>query len=296
MAQALQFIPSHDGSRIGEERALRQWLRELKRLPRLEPDEERALAIAAQRDPDGREAAVLLERHTYLAVLTALDFRFARYGLFDMVHDGIEGLVMALQRFDTERGLRFSTYARFWVRARIADAVATHHGALRFGTSRGHRKVLRNLTRTERALRRQGLVPSAALVGRALDVSREDVEAARTFLSVSALSAESPVGEDGTMWWIDTLAADGPDVDAVVHEHRTVEARAETFASFAATLSDRERLLWNERMVSDDPRSTPDLAAELGVSRQRISQVEGNVRRKLRQYVDREGIAEVIAG
>lgn len=296
MPDPMQSIPSHDGSRLGEERALRAWLRTLNRLPRLSAEEERGLVVAAQANPGGPEAATLLERHVYLAGLTALDFRFARYSLFDMVNDGIEGLVMAMQRFEVERGLRFSTYARFWVRARIADAVATHHGPFRFGTSRNHRKVLRSLTRTERSLRKQGLVPSAQLLARALGVTPPDVEAARLFLSAPPQSVEAPIGEDGGTLWLDAYASDDPDVDVVVAAHLASEARREAFDAFEETLSPREQQLWQERMVSDAPRTTPELADELGVSRQRISQVEGGVRRKLEQYILRTGVAEVIAG
>lgn len=294
MAHALDRIPTHDGSRQDEERALRRWLQSLKRLPRLTLEEEQALVRVAQNDPGSREAETLIERHVYLSVLTALDFRFARYGLFDMVQDGVEGLMTALQRFEPERNLRFSTYARWWVRARIADAVATHHGALRFGTSRGHRKVLRNLTRTERSLRTQGLIPSAALVARALDVKPDDVTAARTFLAVSALSAESPIGEDGSVTWLDMQADDGPSVEMLVEERLTTEKRDELFDRFAATLNERELLLWNERMVAEDPRTTPDLAEQLGVSRQRVSQVEGAVRSKLRRFVETRSSVEVL--
>jgi RNA polymerase sigma-32 factor len=296
MPDPMQSIPSHDGSRHGEERALRSWLRTLNRLPRLSPDEERALLIAAQASPGGAAAATLLERHVYLAGLTALDFRFARYSLFDMVNDGIEGLVMAMQRFEVERGLRFSTYARFWVRARIADAVATHHGPMRFGTSRNHRKVLRSLTRAERSLRKQGLIPSAQLLARALGVTPPDVEAARLFLSVAPQSVEAPLGEEGSALWLDAYASDEPDLVSIVADHRAHAARVEAFDAFAETLSPREQQLWRERMVSEDPRTTPELAEELGVSRQRVSQVEGGVRRKLEQYILRTGVADVIAG
>ena len=295
MPNALQQIPAHDGSRAGEERALRRWLQSLKRLPRLTIEEEQGLVARAQEDPASPEAQTLIERHVYLTVLTALDFRFARYGLFDMVQDGIEGLMTALERYEPERQLRFSTYARWWVRARISDAVSMHHGVMRFGTSRGHRKVLRNLSRTERALRTQGLVPSAALVARALDVSEDDVTAARTFLAVAAISAESPVGPEGSASWLELHADDGPSVEAVVEARLTAERRSAAFEEFAATLNTRERMLWDERMVAEDPRTTPDIAAELGVSRQRISQVEGAVRKKLRRFVESTGAPDLLS-
>ncbi|MFT4702974.1 MAG: RNA polymerase sigma-32 factor [Bradymonadia bacterium] len=288
-------IPEHDGSHADGKRALRAWLRQLRSLPRLTHDEEKALIVEAQHDISSPAAATIIERHTYLAVLVALDFQFARYDPFDMVSDGIEGLMTALQRFEVDRGWRFSTYAKFWVRARISDAVATHHGALRFGTSRGHRKVLRNIGRLDRQLRKQGLVPTDALIARALSVKEEEVTTARIYLTVPSVSAESPIGVEEGFAWIDTAADDSPNSEMLVADAEEHALRKSLFNEFADTLSEREQLLWFERMVSDEPRSTPDIAEQLGVSRQRVSQVEGAVRQKLRRYVERSGTQELVA-
>ena len=250
MPNALQQIPAHDGSRAGEERALRRWLQSLKRLPRLTIEEEQRLVARAQEDP-----AVSADAHRAARVPHGADraglplraLRALRHG-----QDGIEGLMTALERYEPERQLRFSTYALVGPcshQRRGVDAPRRHALRDQPRAQEGPPQPLPNRARAAHA----GLVPSAALVARALDVSEDDVTAARTFLAVAAISAESPVGPEGSASWR-AARNDGPSVEAVVEARLTAERRSAAFEEFAATLNTRERMLWDERMQAEDPR------------------------------------------
>ncbi len=266
---------------------LSAYLAEVRRHPLLDPEEERKLAIRYTETGDREAAQRLVTANLRLVVKLAFQYHRQWSNVLDLIQEGNVGLVEALSRYDPYRGIRFSSYAQYWIRAMILRFLMDNYRLVRLGSTRHGRKLFFQLQKERERLIREGISPSTRALAEALDVPEEEVVNVERHLSAPALSLHAPVG-----------SAEGRPLSEIVQDedHQDPE---EAFAStelggvvqeklhaFAETLTDeRERAIWEKRLVAADPASLSDLGDAFGVSKERIRQVESRIKRRLKEFL-----------
>jgi RNA polymerase sigma-32 factor len=264
------------------------------RAPLLEAEHERDLARRWREGGDERALHELTR--AYLRLVIALAARYRHYGLpmSDLVQEGNVGLMQAAMRFEPEREIRFSTYASWWVRAAVQDFVLRNWSIVRTGTTSAQKSLFFNLRRLRARiadLSENGISPgNRAEVARILGVPERDVDQMAARLSAPDHSLNAVLGDEAGAEWQDFLAdeAEAPD-EIVMHAHDDA-ARAGLVRAAMAGLSDRERLIVQQRHLVEDAITLEALGARLGVSKERVRQIEGAALAKLKRAVqDRVG-------
>jgi RNA polymerase sigma-32 factor len=259
------------------------------RRPLLTLERERELSA---RWHDGGDVAALHEivsAHLRLVVATAA--RYRNYGLpfADLVQEGSVGLMQAGARFDPARNVRFSTYASWWIRAAIQEYVLHNWSIVRGGTSAGQKALFFKLRWLRAKLERNARGGSAAelnqRIARALKVSPKEVVTATAMLALRDQSLNQTLGEDGTDEWQDMLPDTRPNPEEVTMTHHDGAVRSRCLEAALAELSAREQHILRERMLREERVTLEAVGRNLGVTKERVRQIEHKAMAKLRQSV-----------
>ena len=255
-------------------------------LPLLARDEEFALARRWREDGDEVALHRLVSAYTRLVVSTAS--RFRNYGLpmGDLVQEGNVGLMQAAARFEPEREVRFSTYAGWWIRSAIQDFILRNWSIVRTGTTSAQKTLFFNLRRLRARIADASSgtlgVEGRRLIARELNVGEAEVEAMEMRLSGGDQSLNAPIGETGEDDWQDFLADKRPSPEDMVIGARDAATRSRWLADSLDELSPRERTIIRARRLVEDGATLAELGLELGVSKERVRQLEHRALMKLR--------------
>jgi RNA polymerase sigma-32 factor len=266
------------------------YLQRIGRRPQLSAEEQRDLARRV-RDLDDVEAArLLVESNLRLVVSAAREL--SRFGVpfEDLVQEGNLGLVRAVRRFDPERGVKFSTYAYWWIRAFVLKHILDAAHLVKLGTTQAQRKVFFRLRQEQRRLATEGIEANDARLAEGLGVSERDVRSMAGRMRAHT-SLDAPVGDpdEPGLLRID-LVRDAPETDPeTVIERNELHARVRTSANrFAQTLSGRDRDLFRLRWMVEEPITLAGFGARAGISRERARQLEDRVLDRFRTYLETE--------
>jgi RNA polymerase sigma-32 factor len=275
----------------------RPFVRAAMQAPYLTREQERDFAIA-WRDRQDRAA---LERivSAHLRLVIAIAGRFRNYGLPmpDLIQEGNIGLMQAAERFDISRDVRFSTYASWWIRAAIQEYVLKNWSIVRGGTSSAQKALFFNLRRLKADIARRiaegEMLDEAQEIAQKLNVSRADVVQMDMRLSGSDISLDiTPADLDSDApARVTTLAADGPLPDEITAAAIDGERRETWLKAALSALSDRERHVVQARRLAEPSATLESLGAKLGVSKERVRQIEARALEKLRSTLLRKAPA-----
>jgi RNA polymerase sigma-32 factor len=282
-------------------RGSQRFMREAMRAPLLAADHERDLA---RRWRDEKDEHALHELITaYLRLVVAMAARFRHYGLpmSELVQEGSVGLMQAAARFEPEREVRFSTYATWWIRSAMQDFVLRNWSIVRTGTTSAQKSLFFNLRRLRARI---GDIGDGAIgaeargqVAQALGVPERDVDAMAARMSAPDRSLNAPLTDEGEGGeWQDLLADehDTPEAEAMVAHDSA--ARADLVREALRDLSDRERLIIRQRKLEEETVTLEALGQRLGISKERVRQIEGNALEKLRRALIKRVGDPVAAG
>ena len=268
--------------------ARRRMLRAAMKAPYLERDEERRLAVLWKEQRDQQALHKLTSAHMRLVIAIAARFRNFGLPMGDMIQEGHVGLLEAAARFEPEREVRFSTYATWWIRASIQDYILRNWSIVRGGTSSTQKALFFNLRRLRARLARSlGAMNDAnlyATIARAIGVSRDDVALMDSRLSGPDLSLNAPVVEsdDASAERQDFLPCPAPLPDEVVGSGIDGDRRSNWLHRALTTLDERERRIVSERRLTEDGATLESLGQKLGISKERVRQIETRALDKLR--------------
>jgi RNA polymerase sigma-32 factor len=267
-----------------------RYVRAAMRTPLLSAEHEHDLAVQWREQGDERALHELTS--AYLRLVVALAARYRHYGLpmNDLVQEGNVGLMQAAMRFEPSREVRFSTYAAWWIRAAVQDFVLRNWSIVRTGTTSAQKSLFFNLRRLRARiadLSETSISPAnRAEVSRILGVPERDVEQMAARLSANDHSLNATLGTEAGAEWQDFLADEGETPDQIVMHARDDEARVDLVREAMSGLSDRERLIVRERHLLDESMTLEALGARLGVSKERVRQIEGAALAKLKRAVE----------
>lgn len=259
------------------------------RAPLLSRERECDLARRWRERGDAAAMHELVESHSRLAVSVARRFRGYGVPLDDLVQEGHIGLMQAADRFDPDRGVRFSTCAMWWIRAAIQDYVLRNWSVVRPSTTASQKLLFFGLPRYRARLTRGGADPMTpaqrGIVARSLKVHEDEVERMEHRLGASDQSLNLPLHEDGTGERQDAVPDSRAGPEARVVERREREARLGWVREALGALNRRERRIIRARHLTESPATLEQLGVELGVSKERVRQVENRALDKLRARV-----------
>lgn len=267
---------------------LAAYLAHLRYIEPLPAEDQQALAERYHNDSDVQAAKLLILSNVRLVVKIAREYRRRRESLMELIQEGNVGLAEAIRRYDPYRGVKFTSYAQYWIRAMIMNYLMNVGQTLKIGSTRAGRKLFFNLRRErERLLRETNEQPSTRLLAEQLEVSEAEVVNVMRVLDGAPLSLDAPApGFEKT-----SLGSVLSDHEASSPEDDVVEAdfsnRLNTvLREFGDTITDkREKTIWSERVLSDDPKSLQQLGDMFSVSRERVRQIESKLKKRVEIYL-----------
>jgi RNA polymerase sigma-32 factor len=263
-------------------------------------DAETELKLAyAWRDERDEEALHRLI-NAYMRLAISMASKFKRYGapMNDLIQEAGLGLMKAADKFDPDRGVRFSTYAVWWIKASIQDYVMRNWSMVRTGSTSSQKSLFFNMRRVQARIEREAMAQGEELDGYQLremiahevGVPLRDVEMMEGRLSGSdfSLNATQSVEDEGREW-IDTIEDEGPRGDQLVEQDHDREALRSWLTDAMDKLNERERFIVRERKLRDAPRTLESLGEELSLSKERVRQLEAAAFQKMRKHLERHG-------
>src|SRR6201994_2104479 len=274
---------------LNGESGLSRYLAEIRKFPMLEPQEEYMLA-KRWREHDDRDAAhKLVTSHLRLVAKIAMGYRGYGLPISEVVSEGNVGLMQAVKRFEPEKGFRLATYAMWWIKASIQEYILRSWSLVKMGTTANQKKLFFNLRKAKSkisALDEGDLRPDQVkLIAKRLGVTEQDVVDMHRRLGGDA-SLNAPIREEGDSGeWQDWLGGDSDSQEAVLAQGEELETRRSALSDALGVLNERERRIFEARRLVDDPVTLEDLAAEFGVSRERVRQIEVRAFEKVQKAV-----------
>ena len=261
----------------------------------LDAETELRLAYAWRDQRDEQALHRLITAYMRLAISMASKFR--RYGapMNDLIQEASLGLMKAADKFDPDRGVRFSTYAVWWIKASIQDYVMRNWSMVRTGSTSSQKSLFFNMRRVQARLEREAASNGIPLdkhqlrqmIATEVGVPLHDVEMMEGRLSGSdySLNATQSSDDEGREW-IETLEDEGAQQSARVEHEKDIDTLRDWLLSALSDLNERERFIVRERKLRDDPRTLESLGNELGLSKERVRQLEAAAFGKMRKSLE----------
>jgi RNA polymerase sigma-32 factor len=271
--------------------------------PYLGREEERTLAFRWKNDADEEALHALTRAHMRLVIALAVRFRHYGLSVADLIQEGHIGLLEAAARFEPERDVRFSTYATWWIRASMQNYVLHNWSIVRGGTSSAQKSLFFNLRRLRAKLAQGGDASTATdvvnSIALALGVPRSDVESMDARLSGPDLSLNAPLGGSDSFGVerVAMLVDDKPRPDEAAGLALDTDRRTAWLNEALTELSERERRIVRERRLAEEAATLEALGHRLGISKERVRQIESRAIEKLRAALTKrhvENAAEVM--
>ena len=257
--------------------------------PMLSREKEMELARRWRDEQDEKALHELVGAYMRLVISIAGKFRAYGLPMSDLIQEGNVGLMQAAARFDPERDVRFSTYASWWIRSAMQEFILRNWSIVRTGTSAGQKSLFFNLRWLRARIDGVGagtISPDATeKIASALKVSPRDVETMSMRLSQFDQSLNEPISLDGPEEWGAQLADEGPGPDEVVLHKRELSTRSGWLACAMAELTEREQLIIAERRLNEERVTLEELGGRLGITKERVRQIEHKAYEKLRAAV-----------
>ena len=268
--------------------SLRHYLQQVAQFPRLTREEELDLATRYREHGDPEAAYRLVTGNLRLVVTIAFEYRRAFLNIMDLVQEGNIGLMQAVKKFDPFRGVPFSAYAAWWIRAYILKHLLDHWSIVRVGTTNARRKLFFNLKKERERLESLGVSPGTKLLAEAFSTSEDDVIDVSRALLARDVSLDAPVTEDGQRAIWETIPIAQTPMDESIAQEELRSILREKLAAFGDTLDEREAFIFRNRLVADEPLTLQQVGDEFGFTREAARLIEKKVIDRLRDYLRSE--------
>jgi RNA polymerase sigma-32 factor len=273
--------------------------KEIQRFPMLDPQDEYLLAKRWREHGDRDAADRLIVSHLRLVAKIARGYRGYGLPIADLISEGHIGLLQAVQRFEPEKGFRFSTYAVWWIKSAIRGYILRSWSLVKIGTAANHSKLFFNLGKAKSrisALNDGDMRPDQVkLIAKRLGVTEQDVVGMNRRLDGDA-SLNDPFREESdSTEWQEWLVSDSPDQEETLAASEEFDNRRNELSVALGALNPRARRIFEGRRLAEDPMTLAELANEFGVSRERVRQIEARAFEKVQKIMNRVATIETPA-
>ncbi|MEI6560201.1 MAG: RNA polymerase sigma factor RpoH [Rhodospirillaceae bacterium] len=294
MAAAVATVPV-----IGHEGNLTRYLQEIRRFPMLDVGEEYMLAKAWREHGDADAAHRLVTSHLRLVAKIAMGYRGYGLPLSELISEGNVGMMQAVKRFDPDRGFRLATYAMWWIRASIQEFILHSWSLVKIGTTAAQKKLFFNLRKLKGQLQAidEGDLSAEHVrsIAEKLDVPEADVVDMNRRLRAPDHSLNAPLRADAEMEWQDTLVDESDSQEVGLMQRQELGKRRRLLNDAIEALNERERHIFTERHLREQPTTLEELSRLYGVSRERIRQIEERAFAKIQKAVRKMVLMEQLA-
>jgi RNA polymerase sigma-32 factor len=269
LARAERPLPPQD--------ALQRYMRDVERHSLLTREEEHELAERYRQTGDVDAAYRLVTANLRLVVKIAHEYQRTAFSLLDLIQEGNIGLMRAVQKFDPYRGVKLSSYAAWWIRAYILRYVMENWRIVKLGTTQAQRKLFFNLRKEQTKLAAQGFDPTAKLLAERLSVSEQDVTEMDQRLAQDEVRLDAPMSDESRENRADRLVSTAPAADERLADLQLKAILREKLAEYGTRLEDKERFIFENRLVAQDPMTLQEVGDHFGVTRERARQIEAKL-------------------
>jgi RNA polymerase sigma-32 factor len=278
-----------------EERALvpydplQLYLYEIKKYKLLTKEEETELAIRVKEYNDEEAAYRLVTSNLRLVVKIAMDFhRYWTKSLLDLIQEGNLGLIQAVRKFDPYRGIKFSYYSSYWIKAYMLSFIMKNWKLVKIGTTQTQRKLFYNLAKEREKLISQGIMPETKLLAERLNVKETDIEEMTQRLGGGEVSINAPVGDGGKEEYSSFLPDDRMDIDDQLSEIQGRTVLLDKLEEYRKTLKGKELDIFESRIMSDNPLTLQELGDKYNISRERVRQIQARIVNNIKKWLSEE--------
>ena len=269
--------------------ALHRYLQEISQYELLSREETEELATRFQETGDQEAAYRLVSSNLRLVVKVAMDFqKYWMQNFMDLIQEGNVGLVQATKKFDPYRGVKFSYYAAYWIRAYILKFIMDNWRLVKIGTTQAQRKLFFGLNKERKLLEAQGFTPEIKLLADRLNVKESEVIEMSQRMDNWDVSLEAPVRSDSEDEQKNFIPQEGPGVEELVAGQEVRERLGELLVGMQDKLNEKEKVILSHRLLNDDPQTLQTIAEQFGISRERVRQIEANLLKKLKKQLEKD--------
>lgn len=267
---------------------LQTYLQEIQKYPLLSKEEEKELAIHYQKTQDRETLQKLITSNLRFVVKIAFEYVHYRIKLLDLIQEGNMGLVKAVQEFDPYKDVRLTTYAVWWIRSYIQEAILKNYSLVKMGTTQAQKRLFYRLRKEQKKLEQEGISPSQGvkLLAKKLDVKEKEVEEMSQRLSQSDVSLNAPVNHDEKTERISYLASHQPPPDVTLGDAEQETIFKKILKQFGETLEGKEKVVFYDRLVSENPMTLQEIGEKYKFTKERARQIEEQVKTKLKKYME----------
>jgi len=285
---------ANDDDRSSKDKALvpydplQRYLTEIRRFRILNREEEHELAVKYKEYGDIDAAYKLVTANLRLVVMIAREYQKSFKNLLDLIQEGNMGLMEAVKNFDPYRGVRFPSYAVWWIRAYMIRYVMNDWRMVKIGTTQAQRKLFFNLQKEKEKIEAEGLTPGPKLLAQRLNVKEDEVIEMEQRLANRDLSVDLPIGDGDEATLLNFLPDSKRSPEEEFAETQYHDLLREKMEQFANGLKDKELVIYRERLLNEEPVTLREIGEKYGISRERVRQIEERVKKKLKNYLKKE--------
>ncbi len=254
----------------------------------LSREEEHRLAVDYKEYGNVEAAYKLVTANLRLVVMIAREYQKAFKNLLDLIQEGNMGLMEAVKNFDPYRGVRFPSYAVWWIRAYMIRHIMNDWRMVKIGTTQAQRKLFFNLQKEKEKLEAEGLTPGPKLLAQRLNVKEDEVVEMEQRLASRDLSVDMPMGDDEEATLLHFLPDQKDSPEEQIAETQYQQLLREKMEQFAGALKDKELVIFRERLLNEEPLTLREIGEKYDISRERVRQIEERVKRKLKAFLSKE--------
>ncbi len=279
-----------DVAKVGSLDPLKLYIKEISKYKLLSREEEKELTTQLAETGDIEVAKKLVAANLRLVVKIAMEYRKAHQNVMDLIQEGNIGLMKAVSKFDPAKGAKLSYYSSWWIKSYILKYILDNFRLIKIGTTADQKKLFYNLIREKDRLESQGISPTPKLISETLGVSEKSVIEMDHRLSSSGgeVSIDKVVsgGDGDSQTTLSSFIADeNSDFETAVDTAQSIEILENQLGDFLAGLKERDKAIFEQRLLSEVPPSLQSIANNYGVSRERIRQIEARLLDKLKVYM-----------
>jgi len=283
---------------LSSDSGLSRYLNQIKHFPILSAEEEFMLAKSYAEHGESKAAHKLVTSHLRLVAKIAMQYRGYGLPVADLISEGNLGLMKAVKKFDPDRGFRLSTYAMWWIKASVTEYILRSWSLVKMGSMSAQKRLFFSLRKAKRKL---GIVDvqeinpeDAAKLSEQFNISAADITHMDRRMNARDFSLNAPISysDEDSMEFMDTLEDDGLSPEAIVVNGQEAEVRHQYLELAMEELTERERHIFIERRLKDDPITLEALGEHYGISRERIRQLESRAFNKVQQAIHKSAMGD----
>jgi len=263
----------------------KRYLYEANKYPLLSPEEESRIAHIYQETQDPAIAKTLVLSNLRLVVKIAMEYYYKLYAsVTDLIQEGNLGLLMAVKKYDPNKGIRFPSYAQFWIRAYMLKYLLDSFSMVKIGTTKKQKKVFYNLSKAKDAIEKLGFKANPKLLAEYMNVREKDVKLIEQRMQNRDVSLDAPISEEDNKKSLQDFIVTEPKFEQAIEEIDIRKKIKKALDTFYLKLNEKEKIIWDRRLLAENKATLQELAVTFDISKERVRQIEKRITEKLKKY------------